>query len=884
MPSATDESGNTQLHYAAHADNLERVVNLLQDRSDILGRNASGLTPLHFAAFGGNLNVLQRLLLEAPDAINVQSIKGSSLLHEAIRGKSLEVVNFLLDRGADANLQDKRGNTPLHLAASLKPAGTSSNMCQALLEKGANPTIQNQDKESFIFTLLRRSATENIELLITLALQYQPDLLSRNSEQQMVFLKDRPLPFPVMEAGNPVMEAGNSVLEVGNHVMEVGTQSGKPRKKVKLFICGHSGVGKTTFVNTLKETGLLSKFQYYFNGTESPPSTQGVSCSETNLKDGSLVIWDFAGQMEYCFTHSLLLNTSGPNTIYCVVFSLKGIESDLHGAQKQAIDQMIFWLRFLSLAYNPDSLPHVIIIGSHLDTLPEENHMLIAQRFYENVMKRETELFNCFQKQFFPINCKKKTDVEPIKDVLEIIVAKTKQEPKPKICQLVMEHLGLQRVRFQRWQKFIESITQWLAARGCQPVCPPTLLTAVEYLHNISELLYLPQYGPSRIISSVSCDSTSPVPSGVIILDMNWLLQKIFARFGNFALSPASGTNKQLWSFEEVVGALSLNDGEGDAEAALELLETLELILRTTEGDYVVPAWLKRGGLQRRRWENLRGVVYRWRNDSRIFFSHFFVGRLQIQLIRIFGKDKCKLWKEGALLVTEAQVRIEVSEDKRSLYLIGCWGDKDKDGDCYNLLEKIEKEVETLLRNGWDQSCEKLYLCPIELRDITEASCTNCDKEQQLSMQSGITREIKGYSFEEILNAEINNGSLCGSNIRTWEVLFPQHDTRILRHLGWNCNTRFIEGSTLKKLYHLLDEIHPTGHDWRWLAELLGKATISIVKQIEEEATKKGLSPTSLVLNRYPVTISQLKQSLSIMKREDCLPEIEKMMIRFNST
>lgn len=50
-----------------------------------------------------------------------------------------------------------------------------------------------------------------------------------------------------------------------------------------------------------------------------------------------------------------------------------------------------------------------------------------AQRFYENVMKRETELFNCFQKQFFPINCKKKTDVEPIKDVLEIIVAKTKQ-------------------------------------------------------------------------------------------------------------------------------------------------------------------------------------------------------------------------------------------------------------------------------------------------------------------------------------------------------------------------------------------------------------------------------------------------------------------------
>ncbi|KAM5172035.1 uncharacterized protein ACMZJ9_004882 [Mantella aurantiaca] len=879
-----DEGGNTQLHYAAHADNLESVLRLLQEGYDILGRNASGLTPLHFAAFGGNLEVLEKLLTETPHAINLQSIKGSSLLHEAVRGKSLQAVNFLLDKGADMNLKDKNDNTPLHLAASLKPAGNSANICQALLRRGADPTIQNQRKENFVFAVLRGAATENLELLITLALQYQTDLLSRNldgltafdearkikaplrvirliqnktQEQQMVFLRERPLPFPVTE---------------------VASQSWRPRKKVKLFICGHSGVGKTTFVNTLKETGLLSRLQYYFNGPETPSSTQGVSCSQADLKDGSLVIWDFAGQMEYCFTHSLLLNTSGPNTIYCVVFNLKGIESDLHGAQRQAIDQMIFWLRFLSLAHNPGSLPHVILIGSHLDTLPEENHILIAQRFYENVMKRETDLFNCFRKQFFPINCKKMSDVEPIKDVLEMIVAKIEQEPEPEICQLVMEHLSLQRIRFQRWQEFVESITQWLAARACQPVCPSTLLTAVEYLHNISELLYLPQYVPPSVISSASCDSTTPAPSGVIILDMKWLLHKIFARFGNFALSPASGTDKQLWDFEEVIGALGLTDGEGDAQAALELLETLELLLRTPEGDYVVPAWLKRGGLQRRRWENLRGVAYRWRNDSRIFFSHFFVGRLQIQLIRLFGKDRCRLWKEGALLVTEAQVRIEVSEDKRSLYLIGCWRDKDKEGDCYHLLKKVEKEVETLLRNGWDQSCEKLHLCPLELRDVTEVLSADRDQDHRLSM---ITGEMKGYTFEEILNAEENKAPLCGRNVRTWDVLFPQHDARILRHFGWNCCTRFIEGSTLQRLCHRLDEIHPMVCDWRLLAELLGKATIGVVKQIEEEAKNKELSPTSLVLKRHPVTIVQLKQSLNEMKREDCIADIEKMMIGF---
>ncbi|XP_072258085.1 death-associated protein kinase 1-like [Pyxicephalus adspersus] len=880
MHLSADENGNTQLHYAAHADNLEKVQRLLlEDQYNILDENASGLTPLHFAAFGGNLEVFKFLLSKKPGAINHQSLWGSSLLHEAIQGKSLEVVNFLLEEGADKNLQDTCGNTPLHLAASLKPPGASANICKALLRNGADPTIQNQDKENFVFTILRGAATENLELLITLALQHQTDLLSRNAsgltaldearrikapqrvirliqnktkEQQMVFLKEQSLPFPVIE---------------------VGIQSGRPRKKVKLFVCGHSGVGKTTFVNTLKETGLLSRLQYYISGPETPPSTQGVSCTQADLKDGSLVIWDFAGQMEYCFTHSLLLNTSGPNTIYCVVFSLKGIESDLHGAQRQAIEQMIFWLRFLSLAHNPDSLPHVILIGSHLDTLPEENNLLIANRFYENVMKREMELFDCFQKHFFPINCKKKADVEPIKNALEIIVANMRQEPEPEICQLVMEHLCQQKVRFQRWQEFVESITQWLKARGCQSVCHSTLLTAVEYLHNISELLYLPQYLPPRLLSSGNCDSTSLVSSGVIILDMNWLLQKIFARFGNFALSPASGTDKQLWRFEEVFEALDLIEGEEDTQAALELLETLELLLCTPERDYVVPAWLKRSGLQRKRWENLRGVVYRSIN-SRIFFSHFFVGRIQIQLIRIFGKDSCKLWKEGALLVTEAQVRIEVSKDKRSLYLIGCWGNKDKEGLCYNLLEKVQKEVETLLRNGWDQNYEKLHLCPTELHDITEASCTDCDQEHWLS---GITREIKGYSFEQILNAEKHNASLCGS-VQTWEILFPQHDTRILRNLKWNCSTHFIEGSTLEKLYHLLDTLHPTGLDWRWLAELLGNATISTVKEIEDIAKNKGLSPTSLILNRYPVTVAQLKQSLNEMNREDCIAEIEKMM------
>ncbi|KAM9311787.1 uncharacterized protein PAF06_009647 [Gastrophryne carolinensis] len=808
MDTSSDENGNTLLHYAAHAANLDTVLELLRDGHDILCPNArcpftyttlyfvqAGLTPLHFAAFGGNLPVLKTFLSASPHAINQQStFKGLSLLHEAVRGKSPKTIKYLLDAGANANLQDQNGNTPLHLAASLRDGPASSIICQELLKRGANPTLQNQEKENFIFALLKRSARESLECLISLALQYQTDLLSKNMDGLTALDKARQTSAPsnvirlIQKKTQEEQKRFLNQLSLPHPVKEVGKQiqSQGPVKKMKLIICGHSGVGKTTFANTLKETGLLSRLFY---GSQTPPSTQGVSCSQAALKDGSLVIWDFAGQMEYCFTHSLLLNTSGPNTIYCVVFSLKGIESDQHGGQRQAIEQMIFWMRFLSVTYNPISTPHVILIGSHLDTLPNEDCTLIANRFYENVMKEEAELFGCFQKQFFPINCK-----------------------------------------------------------------------------NVENLLFLPQF----IVSG--SDTHPAMPSGVVILDVKWLLQEVFASFGNFALSPASGMDKQLWSVEEVVGALNLINGEEDADAALELLETLELLLKTEEGDFVVPAWLKRRGPLKKQSENIRGVGYFWRNDSRVFFSCFFVGRLQIQLVRQYGKQVCKLWKQGALLYLNAQLEIEVSEDKQSLYLFGSWRKKDNEGHCFNLLEEVEGIVETLLRKERNQNYEKLYLCPTDLNKLTEPLCTNC-----MTCGPGIDK-IKGFHFEQILDAEKNNTFICDSNVHPWEVLFPHHDKRILRKLEWKCSIHWLEASTLETLCLLLDREHPLCLDWRKLAELLGNATISIVLEIEQEANNNRSSCTSLVLNRYPVTIQQLKKALSEMKRDDCTDAIERMM------
>lgn len=909
-----DQSGNTLLHYAAHAGNIDEVRRLIQHGYSVLSQNAGGLTPLHMAAFGGNVQVLEMLLpSQSINTINLRSIKDSTLLHEAVRGRSIETIKLLIDKGAETDLQDQEGNTPLHLASYLRPPSLSSAICQALLKGGSNPNIKNLAEENFILAVLRGAAMEGCkhsELLISLALKHQSDLLSRNSIGLTVYDEARKLSAPIniiRLIKHKTQEQQKVFLQqeyqkLSKHVtlpdessdklpiMEVGKW--KPGKKLRLFICGHTGVGKTTFANTLKETGPLAMLQYYLTGPEIPSSTKGVACSQTSLEGTSLVIWDFAGQMEYCFTHSLLLSTSGPSTLYCVMFSLEGIESDLYGGQRRALEQLMFWLRFISITHSSQSKPHVILIGSHLDTLPHENGTLIAKQFYENVMKRECELFSCFQMQFFSLNCRNTSDVnairEPLSKTVSQVLQNSTEDAVPEICQRIMEQISQlrsEKLRFQRWKEFAERVQRVL------PVCSNTLLTAVEYLHNTSELLYLPQYflqgkdsatKPCQSIPrELNFDATlSPrnLTSDLIILDLHWLLQDIFGAFGNFSLSPASGINKERWRSEEIVAALNLTNGE--VIGALELLEALQLVFKTQEGEFVVPGWLRKGGPERRGgFENMRGIGYRWTDRSRGLFSHFLVGQLQIQLMRMFGTDRCQLWKEGALVVTKAQLRLEVSEDRRNLYLIGGWRVKESEGDCYYLLEKVGKEVEILLRNEQEQHYEKLHLCPTELRNVTVTS--EVATFVGFARSAGIVEELSGFSFKQILEAQIKNASLCGKwDSQPWEVLFPQHDTRMLSILGMNCSTRWLESATLSTLCNLLDTKSPIEQNWKILGEFLGKASNSMVTEIEEEARIRGLSPTSLILNKYPVSLSRLKECLSQMGREDCTNAIDNMMIQ----
>ena len=157
---ANQSSGNTALHFAAAAGNLEIARLLLARGADRLVRNGANLLPADFlpgemtpdTAAGFAFRFLLagiddaswgiRAALEAGANPNEIGPRGQTPLHAVIasgRADGLELVGILLDAGAYIHAPDSGGNTALHHAAI---AGNAE-IAWLLLTRGADRSARN---------------------------------------------------------------------------------------------------------------------------------------------------------------------------------------------------------------------------------------------------------------------------------------------------------------------------------------------------------------------------------------------------------------------------------------------------------------------------------------------------------------------------------------------------------------------------------------------------------------------------------------------------------------------------------------------------------------------------------------------------------------------
>lgn len=117
--------GDTALHVAAFAYDVELAEDLVARGADIRARNRRGAEPLHAAVSGGpgathwnpiRQQAIIEYLIEAGADPNAAALGGVTPLHRAARNRCSAAVETLLRLGANPHLANDHGSTPAHLA------------------------------------------------------------------------------------------------------------------------------------------------------------------------------------------------------------------------------------------------------------------------------------------------------------------------------------------------------------------------------------------------------------------------------------------------------------------------------------------------------------------------------------------------------------------------------------------------------------------------------------------------------------------------------------------------------------------------------------------------------------------------------------------------
>ena len=161
-PNMETEKGDTALHFVSggtydsekHGVGIARL--LLEHGVDVHVQNKILNNALHIAAFFGRLQVAQ-VLLDHGVNVDTENGQGETALHSVSRGgynsqeKGANTARLLLERGVDVNARRKDGWTPLHLAAYKGRV----KVVQALLDHGANVTLETEEGETALHTISR---------------------------------------------------------------------------------------------------------------------------------------------------------------------------------------------------------------------------------------------------------------------------------------------------------------------------------------------------------------------------------------------------------------------------------------------------------------------------------------------------------------------------------------------------------------------------------------------------------------------------------------------------------------------------------------------------------------------------------------------------------
>ena len=138
------------------------------------------------------LNYVQEYIVNHPDEINYQDCDGYTALMIAIFCKKIKhrdkLVEMLLCYGADPNLQQHEKETALTYAAKYSRNLKTNNIIKILLEKGVDPNLRNRHGETALMLAAKYSNVTSTEATVKFLLQNgaDPNLLDNNGHTALM--------------------------------------------------------------------------------------------------------------------------------------------------------------------------------------------------------------------------------------------------------------------------------------------------------------------------------------------------------------------------------------------------------------------------------------------------------------------------------------------------------------------------------------------------------------------------------------------------------------------------------------------------------------------------------------------------------------------------
>ena len=164
LPNQWPRGSLGELHAAAYADSIERLVALLSDGSIDIDQQGGpyGYTTLMVASGLGHSRVARILLNKGAD-VGVRIADGGTALHISAEQGHLAISKMLVNAGANLEVATTtQGSTPLHAAAQEGHVGVMS----VLIEAGANPNSRRLDGSTPLYIAAQRGHLDAMRVLL----------------------------------------------------------------------------------------------------------------------------------------------------------------------------------------------------------------------------------------------------------------------------------------------------------------------------------------------------------------------------------------------------------------------------------------------------------------------------------------------------------------------------------------------------------------------------------------------------------------------------------------------------------------------------------------------------------------------------------------------